>query len=221
MSGGKGGLVDGGRGCPRRRKEPGGKTWIPDAESPVQMSDRAPGEVRGTQKTGSFEEGGGIQRIKGDLGGWRGTPRGWEFWPGGMWTPKRGDSPGEQRETVESRGPSPGGRLRSLQGCGVSRERRNLEGKRVEGSLRQRWSNRGGGWGQEDRGGLEGQKVQPGALGGSPGLSGWGNTSQFPVSGIPQEPYHCLSHPEDPPREGVPEEQRMSWRDRAEGSAGG
>lgn len=47
MSGGKGGLVDGGQGCPRRRKEPGGKTWIPDAESPVQMSDRAPGEVRG------------------------------------------------------------------------------------------------------------------------------------------------------------------------------
>ena len=150
-----------------------------------------------------------------------GLPEDGSFGLEGCGLQKRGDSPGEQRETVESRGPSPGGRLRSLQGCGVSRERRNLEGKRVEGSLRQRWSNRGGGWGQEDRGGLEGQKAQPGALGGSPGLSGWGNTSQFPVSGIPKEPYHCLSRPEDPPREGVPEEQRMSWRDRAEGSAGG
>ena len=45
--------------------------------------------------------------------------------------------------------------------------------QRVEGSLRQSWSNMGGGGcGQEGRGGLERQRDQPGALRGSPVLSG-------------------------------------------------
>lgn len=93
--------------------------------------------------------------------------------------------------------------------------------QRVEGSLRQKWSNRGGGeWGQEGRGGLEGQRDQPGALGGSPVFSGWGNTSQFPVSVIPQEPYHCLSRPDDPPGKRSLKSRGCPGGQRAEGSVG-